>query len=189
MSAQAERAVDAAAMAAATSAGPDAFPDQTTSPLMGLMLCSFEDIFSLPNANLGICDLAFRQEETDAPLLVLPPWYLSESIAMKRPRTIGFSLLEVIAAVIILAVVAAASVATVAPMRAKSEERQTDREIATLNATAQSYFLEQGRYPASVMAMAEAGFLANSTGEDQAKIEQILRRYDYSSTTGIFSKK
>ncbi len=63
---------------------------------------------------------------------------------MRRNKKSGFSLLEVIAAVVILAVVAAATVATVAPMRAKSEDKLADQEVATLNAMAQTYFLEVG---------------------------------------------
>ena len=70
---------------------------------------------------------------------------------MKRRKNSGFSLLEVIAAVVILAVVAAATVATVAPMRAKSEDKLADQEVATLNAMAQTYYLEVGSYPASVI--------------------------------------
>ncbi len=72
---------------------------------------------------------------------------------MRRNKKSGFSLLEVIAAVVILAVVAAATVATVAPMRAKSEDKLADQEVATLNAMAQTYFLEIGSYPSSVITL------------------------------------
>lgn len=108
---------------------------------------------------------------------------------MKRNRKSGFSLLEVIAAVIILAVVAAATVATVAPMRAKSEDKRADQEVATLNAMVQTYYLEEGNYPANAAALATAGYLANSTADEKAHLTKIQRNYSYSRSTGIFAKK
>jgi prepilin-type N-terminal cleavage/methylation domain-containing protein len=108
---------------------------------------------------------------------------------MKRRKNSGFSLLEVIAAVVILAVVAAATVATVAPMRAKSDDKLADQEVATLNAMAQTYFLEVGRYPGGADALATAGYLANATPEEKARITKIKRNYTYSAATGVFSKK
>ncbi len=108
---------------------------------------------------------------------------------MKRNRKSGFSLLEVIAAVVILAVVAAATVATVAPMRAKSEDKLAEQEIATLNAMSQTYFLELGSYPRDVRELANAGYLANTTPEEQARINKIRRNYAYSRATGVFAKK
>ena len=75
----------------------------------------------------------------------------------------GFSLLEVIAAVVILAVVAAATVATVAPMRAKSEEKLAIQDVAALNAMAQTYILETGTFPANANTLATAGYIADDT--------------------------
>ena len=108
---------------------------------------------------------------------------------MKRNKKRGFSLLEVIAAVVILAVVAAATVATVAPMRAKSEDKLADQEVATLNAMAQTYYLEVGSYPSSVYGLATAGYIANTTADEKARLTKIRRNYNYSRTTGIFAKK
>ena len=108
---------------------------------------------------------------------------------MKRNRKSGFSLLEVIAAVVILAVVAAATVATVAPMRAKSEDKLADQEVATLNAMSQTYYLEEGKYPSSALTLATAGYLANSTPDEKARLTKIRRNYNYSRSTGVFSKK
>ncbi|MFK8112669.1 MAG: prepilin-type N-terminal cleavage/methylation domain-containing protein [Rubripirellula sp.] len=108
---------------------------------------------------------------------------------MKRSKNSGFSLLEVIAAVVILAVVAAATVATVAPMRAKSEDKLADQEVASLNAMAQTYYLEVGRYPASVYTLASAGYMSNTTTEEKTRLAKIRRNYNYSRTTGIFAKK
>ena len=59
----------------------------------------------------------------------------------------GFSLIEVIAAVIILAVVATATVATISPMREKSRRKLDDQNIATLNGTVQAYYMEMGAWP------------------------------------------
>ena len=108
---------------------------------------------------------------------------------MRRNKKSGFSLLEVIAAVIILAVVAAATVATVAPMRAKSEDKMADQEVATLNAMSQTYYLEEGSYPATVDSLATNGYLANTTAEEKARITKIKNNYSYSTTTGAFAKK
>ena len=108
---------------------------------------------------------------------------------MKRSKKNGFSLLEVIAAVVILAVVAAATVATVAPMRAKSEDKLADQEVATLNAMAQTYFLEVGNYPASVNTLRNAGYLANTTREDRQRVARMARDYTYTRATGTFAKK
>ena len=107
---------------------------------------------------------------------------------MKRNKKSGFSLLEVIAAVVILAVVAAATVATVAPMRAKSEDKLADQEVATLNAMAQTYFLEVGSYPGNVNALATAGYLANTTPAEQQRLQKIRRNYTYTRATGTFAK-
>jgi prepilin-type N-terminal cleavage/methylation domain-containing protein len=108
---------------------------------------------------------------------------------MRRNKKSGFSLLEVIAAVVILAVVAAATVATVAPMRAKSEDKLADQEVATLNAMAQTYFLEIGSYPGNVNTLATAGYLANTTPAEQARLTKIRRNYTYTRSTGTFAKR
>lgn len=108
---------------------------------------------------------------------------------MKRNKKSGFSLLEVIAAVVILAVVAAATVATVAPMRAKSEDKLADQEVATLNAMAQTYFLEVGSFPPNVNTLAAAGYLSNVTPEDAARLTRIRRNYTYTRATGTFAKR
>ena len=59
----------------------------------------------------------------------------------------GFSLIEVIAAVVILAVVATATVATIMPMRAKSQKKIDEQNIARLNGISQAYYMETGQYP------------------------------------------
>ncbi len=59
----------------------------------------------------------------------------------------GFSLIEIISAVVILAVVATATVATIAPMREKSRTKIDDQAVARLNGIVQAYFMEKGAYP------------------------------------------
>lgn len=108
---------------------------------------------------------------------------------MKRLKKRAFSLLEVIAAIVILAVVTAATFATVAPMRAKSDDRVTDQEITTLNALSQSYLLKEGSYPANLHELAEAGYLAHETQEDLHKLQRMNRSYRYAPSSGTFSKR
>ena len=108
---------------------------------------------------------------------------------MKRYGKSGFSLLEVIAAAVILAVVAAATVATVAPIRAKSVDKLADREVATLNAMSQTYYLEVGRYPTNVADLAGAGYIPNASAEEKSRLQQLIREYNYSPSTGVFSRK
>lgn len=99
----------------------------------------------------------------------------------------GFSLLEVIAAVVILAVVAAATVATVAPMRAKSEEKLAIQDVASLNAMSQTYYLENGRFPPNVNSLATAGYIANQTPAEQTRLRK-LRTYPYNRADGRFTE-
>tara|TARA_R110002049_G_scaffold4601_5_gene32773 strand:- start:1074459 stop:1074785 length:327 start_codon:yes stop_codon:yes gene_type:complete len=108
---------------------------------------------------------------------------------MKKNKKNGFSLLEVIAAVVILAVVAAATVATVAPMRAKSEAKLAEQEIATLNSMAQTYFLEEGSFPRSVNDLVTAGYLSNADQAAQDRVRNIRRNYTYTRATGTFTKR
>lgn len=66
---------------------------------------------------------------------------------IRNRRRGGFSLIEVIAAVVILAVVATATVATIAPMREKSRNKIDQQSIAKLNGIVQAYYMEYGAYP------------------------------------------
>ncbi len=65
----------------------------------------------------------------------------------KKTNRKGFSLIEVIAAVIILAVVATATVATISPMREKSRKKLDEQNIASLNGVVQAYYMERGVWP------------------------------------------
>lgn len=65
----------------------------------------------------------------------------------------AFSLIEVIAAVIILAVVATATVATIAPMREKSRVKLDEQNRAKLNGIVQAYYMEFGTWPDAGMTL------------------------------------
>ncbi len=74
----------------------------------------------------------------------------------------GFSLIEVIAAVVILAVVATATVATIAPMREKSRAKIDQQNIAKLNGTVQAYYMEKGAYPDRFMTVLQTNGYAST---------------------------
>ena len=119
---------------------------------------------------------------------VVCPKSLKKCTMKTRQKRNAFSLLEVIAAVIILAVVAAATISTIAPMRAKSEQKLNDQTAASLNGMSQTYFLEYGQYPENgVSSLAGAGYL--STNDEAAKIqlEKMAKTFSYESKTGVFS--
>jgi len=107
---------------------------------------------------------------------------------MKHPIRSGFSLLEIVAAVVILAVVTAATVATVAPIRGKSRSTLADREIAILNVMSQAYLDAHGRHPRGVDELAAAGYLPGSGPAAQDRVPRIKSNYDYDPHTGIFSR-
>ena len=71
--------------------------------------------------------------------------------SVRRRARQGFSLIEVIAAVVILAVVATATVSTIAPMREKSRVKLDQQNIAKLNGIVQAYYMEMGRWPDRAM--------------------------------------
>lgn len=110
---------------------------------------------------------------------------------MKRhPRCNGFSLLEVIAAVVILAVISAATVATVAPMRAKSDQKLHEQQAASLNSMSQTYFLELGQFPPDgVNSLITAGYLSAADAAAQTRNAKFRADYLYERTTGTFVKK
>jgi hypothetical protein len=49
--------------------------------------------------------------------------------------------------------------------------------------------LEEGQYPTSVNQLATAGYLANTTTDEQAQLTRIRRNYTYTRSTGTFAKK
>jgi general secretion pathway protein G len=82
----------------------------------------------------------------------------------RKHRRAGFSLIEIISAVVILAVVATATVSTIAPMREKSRSKIDDQAIARLNGLVQAYYMENGAYPDAAMNRLITGkYLADAT--------------------------
>lgn len=104
---------------------------------------------------------------------------------MKRK---GFSLLEVIAAVIILAVVATATVGTVAPMREKSATKMDESSVSNLNAMVQTYFLEIGTWPRDgrngVYDLYRYGYLKRKV--DGGNYETLYAKFKFDSNTKRF---
>jgi len=123
--------------------------------------------------------------------LVEPNTHLPVSAIMKRLRNDhAFSFLEVIAAVVILSVVSAATVATVAPMRARSDQRLVEQQAASLSSMSQTYFLEQGLFPPEgVPSLIAAGYLANTDTEAQSLNARLRRDFSYNPATGVFTRK
>lgn len=107
----------------------------------------------------------------------------------QRKMRRAFSLLEIIAAVIILAVVAAATVATVAPMRQKADDKMAVQELATLNSLANTFFIEHGNFPRSLGDLRTQGYIAFTTDEDRQRYQQLNRKYAYDRSTGTFTRR
>ena len=101
----------------------------------------------------------------------------------------GFSVLEIISALVILAVVAGAAAATIAPMRTQLGDRQITDEIVQLNELSQSFLAEQGRKPKNVNDLVRAGYLPSSEPGSSERIRRIRRNYQYLPATGTFSQR
>ncbi len=102
----------------------------------------------------------------------------------------GFSILESMAAVTILGVIATATLSTVAPMRARAEQRLREVQLASLNNMAQTFFLETGRFPEDgVRTLVARGYLANSDADSKLHNERLIRDYFYDRNTGTFSRR
>ncbi len=109
---------------------------------------------------------------------------------IKNKMRNAFSLLEVVAAVIIIAVVAAATIATIAPMRAKSEQRLNDQTMASLNGMSHNYFLEYGQYPPQgASSLADAGYLSTPDEAVTVQLENMSKSFGYEPRTGVFRKR
>ncbi|MCA9174113.1 MAG: prepilin-type N-terminal cleavage/methylation domain-containing protein [Planctomycetales bacterium] len=65
----------------------------------------------------------------------------------RRTRRRGFSLMEVMAAIIIIAAVATATVSSLVALRGKSQAKIDQQNIAELNGKVQAYYMEFGRWP------------------------------------------
>lgn len=66
-------------------------------------------------------------------------------------RRRGFSLMEVMSAIVIIAVVATASVSGLSALRGKANAKLDQTNIAELTSKVQAYHLETGRWPSKSM--------------------------------------
>ncbi len=72
----------------------------------------------------------------------------------------GFSLMEVMSAIVIIAVVATASVSGLSALRGKANAKMDQTNIAELNSKCQAYHLEHGQWPsANMRQLATAGYV------------------------------
>ncbi|MEM6366343.1 MAG: prepilin-type N-terminal cleavage/methylation domain-containing protein [Planctomycetota bacterium] len=92
---------------------------------------------------------------------------------MRRRCATAFSLLEVIAAVVIVAVISAATLATLSPMRQHSETRNAIRDVASLNMLSETFYLENNEYPQSVDCLINAGLIPATTPAQQRRIREL----------------
>jgi len=64
-----------------------------------------------------------------------------------RSKRKAFSLLEVVAAVVLMAIVATATVAGISQYREKAKKELDDKNVAELNSKIQAYYMETGSWP------------------------------------------
>ncbi len=103
-----------------------------------------------------------------------------KSTRVNSRRRGGFSLIEIISAVVILAVVATATVSTIAPMREKSRTKIDDQAMARLTGIVQAYYMEKGTYPDAAMnRLVTEKYLADAT----PLTTQYGGRYRFDATT------
>ena len=79
------------------------------------------------------------------------------------PTRRGFSLMEVMAAIVIIAVVATASLSGLSSLRGKANSKMDQTNMAELNAKVEAYHLEHGKYPsASMKELATSGYVESN---------------------------
>lgn len=110
-------------------------------------------------------------------------------IVSKRNLKSGFSVLEIISALVILAVVTGAAVATLTPIRDRPSEYEMIEEISYLNNLSQDYRTKTGRHPKSVNDLVRNGYLPISGPGAADRIRRIRQNYDYAPATGLFSRQ
>lgn len=96
----------------------------------------------------------------------------------KRGRR-GFSLMEVMAAIVIIAVVATASVTGLSSLRGKANDKLDQTNIAELNSKVQAYHLEHSRWPsANLSQLVRSGYI-----ESKALVTPFGGRYTFDKNT------
>ena len=75
----------------------------------------------------------------------------------------GFSLMEVMAAIVIIAVVATASLSGLSSLRGKANSKMDQTNMAELNSKVEAYHLEYGKWPSpSMKELATAGYVESN---------------------------
>ena len=110
-----------------------------------------------------------------------------QTIHDNRPRG-GISLLEVIASIVILSVIAAASVASMQSQKAGPDVSPVvQADLQLLAALTQTYRIETGRYPRrGINELIDAGYLP-PVDAVQKNRHRRLTAYDYDPHTGKFA--
>lgn len=94
-------------------------------------------------------------------------------------RRRGFSLMEVMAAIVIIAVVATASVTGLSSLRGKANTKLDETNIAELNSKVQAYHLEYSRWPSTnLRQLVQSGYI-----ENKALVTPFGGRYTFDRNT------
>jgi prepilin-type N-terminal cleavage/methylation domain-containing protein len=110
-------------------------------------------------------------------------------IRQRDPRN-AFSLTELLAAVVIITVVAVATVSTVTPLRARAHRDANEKKLAELNELATTYFLKHDQYPPNgVVSIIESGLTTGGWLDDENDLAQVLREFRYDAEKGIFTPR
>ena len=101
---------------------------------------------------------------------------------MKKPKNDarGFTLIEVIVAVAVVAILASIALPMATAIEDRARVDATRSELAGLSEALRSYFEDNGAFPADLADLAADGFLAG--GFDDAEIERDAWRNDYDYT-------
>jgi len=102
----------------------------------------------------------------------------------------AFSLAELLAAIVIITVVAIATVSTITPLRARAHEAANERKLADLNNLAQAYRRSHDCNPPNgVVSMIEAGLYPGAIPVDPNELAQTLKDFRYDATQGSFAQR
>lgn len=88
---------------------------------------------------------------------------MKKRVQNSRQKRRGFSLMEVMSAIVIIAVVATASVSGLSALRGKANTKIDQTNVADLSSKCQAYHLEYGKWPSkSMKELATAGYVESS---------------------------
>lgn len=85
-----------------------------------------------------------------------------QTLSSTRQRR-GFSLMEVMAAIVIIAVVATAGLAGLSSLRGKANQKMDQTNMAELNSKVEAYYLEHSKWPSTNMReLAASGYVEDA---------------------------